>query len=367
LSFNSSVSMEDREILQRQWDDEVKKRLPIFVVECDIENNRNAFNELQLSTAPAIVLLPPTFSAKSTPTQHLLSSLPSKYRFIPQSLEITEKQFSDFISNHLSHPIRSTATTTNSNPITALIEKIAGFNQIVLSYFLLIAASLLLFFLYLLYRYFSQSKTTSDSSSLSLISLFLPQDRFTNYLVNAQSLSSLPLNRVPLLLAALVWYAFCVSGGMFTIIKDSESGYQVSEGIQWKNLRNNFHQFISNQYMDQTVAESAILAVIYIALTIFIILINQLAFRRRRAGTAAGPLILEILVYLFNVALFLLLLAVITLLYLQLVNVYSRKSSYHWGLNWDWLNRVDWKKVIPFTKYHQFIQQLWEQVKQRLL
>ena len=147
--------------------------------------------------------------------------------------------------------------------------------------------------------------------------------------------------RLPLVLSAITFYFFCVSGGMFTIIKESEAGYETTSSGGFK-----YKDWISQQYMDQTVAESTVLAGLYFCLFALIVFLNSRTFyvRKEGAGWTATGVGGWVVSWVLSPALVVI---GIWLVYLQLINVYSKKNNYHWGWNWRWLNAVQWNKLIP--------------------
>jgi len=53
----------------------------VFMVNADFANNRNVFQKLGLSTAPTLVLVPPTKSKKEIPLSKFFKSIPTKYQY----------------------------------------------------------------------------------------------------------------------------------------------------------------------------------------------------------------------------------------------------------------------------------------------
>ena len=390
LSFNSSVASAQREQMQRDHDDRAKRQLPIYVAELDIENARNVFNVLQLTTAPVVFLLPPSFAVKAPQMSNLLTGLASKYKFVPQSLDITARTITDFINGHVDGKV---SIAPSGGPagldgvagmVTSVRDKISAFQPVILIYFSIILASLLLFFLVSIVSFYwkpralpvstvseaqSGDKSLDEVSSSSLLSYFLPSTSVNSYNPSASSIASLNfyqlprlLRTLPLIVAGITFYLFCVSGGMFTIIKDTDSGYSVSATGKWE-----FRQWISNQYMDQTVIESSVLAALYLTLTALVILLNSRTFYHPSSSSSSYSV--------YNIAgwlsswlvspLWILLAAVFV--YLQLVNVYSKKNNYNWGVNWRWLKQVDWQKAIPSPVFHRYLRMVWAEVLKRLL
>jgi len=69
----------------------------VFVVNADFANNRNAFQKLGLSTAPQLVLVPPTKSKKEIPLSKFFKSIPTKYQY-----SLTQGRSAEEIGNWIS-------------------------------------------------------------------------------------------------------------------------------------------------------------------------------------------------------------------------------------------------------------------------
>ena len=390
LSYNGSVPAAQREQMQREHDERAKQQLPIYVVELDIENARNVFNVLQLTTAPVVFLLPPSFAPKAAQMANLLTGLSGRYKFVPQSLDISARTFVDFINGHVDGKLSMAPSSGSAGfeglggLVTWLQNKISGFQPVILIYFSIILASLLLYFLVSLVTfYFKQrssrpstdgepsldGKAVDDAHSSSLLSFFLPSSTVNRYNPSASSIASLNfyqlprlLRTLPLIVAGITFYLFCVSGGMFTIIKDTDSGYTVSSTGRWE-----FRQWISNQYMDQTVVESTVLAALYLSLTALFVLLNSRTFYQPSPASSrlsASSIVGWLSSWLVS-PLWIVLAGVFV--YLQLVNVYSKKNNYNWGVNWRWLKQVDWQKAIPSPVFHRYLRMVWAEVLKRLI
>ena len=394
LSFNGSVAASQREQLQRDHDERAKRALPVFVAELDIDNARNVFNVLQLTTAPVVFLLPPSFAPKAPQMANLLSGLASKYKFVPQTLDIHAKTMIDFINGHVDNKLSSAPTGGPAGldgvagVLQSIKDRISGFQPVILIYFSIILASLLLFLLtQLASAYWKRAPSpvatvvdpqqpqlagaapVADSDSSSLLSYLFPSSTVNAYNPSASSIATLNfysvsrlLRTLPLVVAGVTFYLFCVSGGMFTIIKDTDSGYSVSSSGKWE-----FKQWISGQYMDQTVVESTVLATLYLTLTALFVLLNSRTFHRPSpdasslsassvAGWLSSWLVSPLWIVLLGV-----------FVYLQLVNVYMRKTSYNWGVNWRWLKAVNWQKTIPSPVFHRYLRMLWAEVQKRFI
>ena len=362
LAFNATTSAAERERLQREHDDEVKKSLPVFVVEADIDDNRNAFNTMQITSAPTILLLPPSFSPKPPSLTSFLPSVAGKYRFIPQSLDLSASTWTTFLNGHVEPKVELAAGPGAIGWVELGTNRLQSFNPVILAYFAVIAAGLLAFLVAALYRAYC----ARGAEPFSLISFFLPTTSTATYAVTASSIASLNfaqpwllLPRLPLILSAIAFYLFCVSGGLFTVIKESDFGfdYTASGALRYSN-------WISNQYMDQTVAESTVLAGLYCALFALIVVMNSRTFHMRRGEgwTASRALGWAVSWAASPVGL----LALIALVYLQLINVYGKKNNYHWGMNWKWLNAVQWNRLIPYPQFHRYVDQLWKMIMRRM-
>ena len=365
LSFNASVSAAERERLQREHDDEVKRGLPVFLVEMDIDSNRNVFNTLQLTTAPTIVMLPPTFASKPAAVASLLSVLPSRFRFVPQSMEMTAATFLDFMNPFLTPQVgkgAGGAAGDGGGWLQAVEDRVRAFNPIILFYFTAIAGFLLLYLLVTLLLSSSYCRRKDEAQQpFSLIAYFLPSSSSvpaSAYAKTASGISTLNfhqlrrlLSRLPLILAALTFYLFCISGGMFTIIKDSETG----DADHW----------ISNQYMDQTVSESAVLTLLYLLLSALIVLVNSRSFHWRAEDSGLWSRVLSWLLSCLLSPLWLL--AAFVFVWLQLVNIYGKKNSYHWGVNWRWLRDLQWDKIIRWPAFHRYVNMAWTLIQKRLI
>ena len=391
LSFNATVTAAEREELQREHDDRAKRQLPIYVVELDIENARNVFNVLQLTSAPVIFLLPPSFAVTAPQMANLLTGLSSRYKFVPQSLDVTPRTILDFINGHVEGKLSMAAPTGGATGLegvagvlTSVRDRISAVQPVILIYFSIILVCLLLFLVVSIvsfYRKSSSSRVSTDAdpsnaapsldeaNSSSLLSFFLPSTSSNSYNPSASSIASLNfyqlprlLRTLPLIVAGITFYLFCVSGGMFTIIKDTDSGYSITPTGKWE-----FKHWISNQYMDQTVIESTVLASLYLALTALFVLVNSRTFYQPTSHSATFSLsnVLGWLSSWLVSPLWLVLAAVFV--YLQLVNVYSKKNSYNWGVNWRWLKQVDWQKTIPSPAFHRYLRILWTEVQKRLI
>ena len=393
LAFNASVASSQHEQSQRDHDDRAKRNLPIFVAELDIDNARNVFNVLQLTTAPVIFLLPPSFAPKAAPVSNLLTGLNGRYKFVPQSMDISQRTFVDFINGHIDGKL-SVASSSGSAGIDGVSgvvhfirSKISGFQPVILMYFSIILASLALFFLVSLGSHYwskraartaavddaatatsSDVKVVDDANSSSLLAFFLPSTTVNVYNLSASSIASLNfyqlprlLRTLPLIVAGITFYLFCVSGGMFTVIKDTDSGYSVSASGKWE-----FKDWISNQYMDQTVIESTVLATLYLTLATLFVLLNSRTFHRPSSSSSySASSVLGWLSSWLVSPLWIVLAAM--LVYLQLVNVYSKKNNYNWGVNWRWLKQIDWQKTIPSKAFHHYLQMAWKEVQKRLI
>ena len=370
LSFNATTPPSERERLQREHDEQAKRSLPIFIVEADIDQNREAFNALQLSSAPTLVLLPPSFSPRPPVLSSLLTSLASRYRYIPQSLDLTPTHFIDFINTHVEPKVAQSTSAAGLGWTDMLTARLRAFNPVILGYFSVIAVGVLLFLLgvgWRAYRAKGEGGVAGVQEPFNLMAFFLPQHTVTTYSVTASSIAALNfyqlgslLPRLPLILSALTFYLFCVSGGMFTVIKESDAGYEwtAAGGVRYKD-------WISGQYMDQTVAESTVLAGLYASLCALLVLLNSRTFYVRREGE--GWTVWGVLAWLWSWAVSPVgVLCCIALVYLQLINVYSKKNSYHWGMNWRWLNAVQWNKVIPYPAFHKYAHSLWALIMKRM-
>ena len=367
VEFNATTTAAERERIQREVDDAAKKRLPVFVVEADIDDNRNAFNAMQLTSAPTLVLLPPSFSAKTPAVAGLLASVASKYRYVPQSLDMHAGTFIDFVNGHVEPKVEKTSAGAGLGFTELVLTRLHSFNPVILLYFSIIAAGLLLFALVAVYRLYCRRRPEGEAERFSLFSYFLPSGQEASYTVAASTITGLNFYgwgrfgpRLPLVLSSITFYFFCVSGGMFTIIKESEAGYETtaSGGFKYKD-------WISHQYMDQTVAESTVLAGLYLALFALIVLLNSRTFylRKEGAGWKASAVGGWLVSWVLSPALVLL---GIWLVYLQLVNVYSKKNNYHWGWNWRWLNAVQWNKLLPYPALHKQLDVIWKMVLKRM-
>ena len=399
LSFNGSVTAAQREQLQRDHDDRAKRQLPVYVVELDIENARNVFNVLQLTTAPVVFVQPPSFAPKAPPMSNLLGGLNSRYKFVPQSLDITARTVLDFLNGHLDGKLTVAPTGGSAGwdgiagVLSSVRDRITGFQPVILIYFSIILASLLLYFLVSLVGFYwrrssppfststdpssaagnaphSAGPAVDDASSSSLLAFFLPSTSVNVYSLSASSIASLNfyqlprlLRTLPLIVAGITFYLFCVSGGMFTIIKDTDSGYSVSSTGKWE-----FRQWISNQYMDQTVIESTVLATLYLTLAALFVLLNSRTFYQPASQSASAFSASSIAGWLSSwlVSPLWIVLAA-AFVYLQLVNVYSKKNSYNWGVNWRWLRQVDWQRAIPSPAFHRYLRLAWAEVLKRLI
>lgn len=357
LTFNTTVTSSERERLQREYDDKMKKTLPIFIVEADIDDNRNHFNTMGLSSAPTIVLLPPSFSPRSTPLASFLSAVPAKYRYIPQSLDLTENHFIDFINAHIEPPVQK-GGGGGVGLVEGLKGKVEAFHPVILSYFSVILSGVVLYLLIVVYRAYCKK----GGEGVSLIAFFLPSSTPPSSTVsvassipnlNFSSLSSL-FTRLPLILSSITFYLFCVSGGMFTIIKDSESGFTSTSTYS--------SSWVSGQYMDQTIAESTVLLGLYGSLATLMIVLNSRTFYWRREGGWKEWMGWGLSWVMTPIGL----LVLMGLVWLQLINVYSKKNHYNWGVNWKWLKQVEWNKVIPYPAFHRWVGVAWKWAMKRM-
>ena len=55
--------------------------LDVFILNADFSNNRNVFQKLGLSTAPTLVMVPPSKSKKEIPLSKFFKSIPTKYQY----------------------------------------------------------------------------------------------------------------------------------------------------------------------------------------------------------------------------------------------------------------------------------------------
>ena len=201
---------------------------PIFFVNVDAAKNREVFEAMKLSTAPAPIILPPRASSKPMKLPTVLTSTPAKQRYQLQA------------RNH-PHDIVMFIHKNSQQMITINYNAYNG-EEIIIG---VLAAATALF---VLYRYFDQ-----------IVALRLnPNLRF--------------------MLCLLGWtlYMWCISGGMYNIIKGNIFAHTEKDRPT---------EYISNEPRDQYGAEGLILGFIIIAASTMLVICNLKAFE----GTPQKP------------------------------------------------------------------------------
>ena len=209
---------------------------PIFFINVDANRNREVFESMKLNTAPTSVILSPRLSSKPLKQSSLLSSTPSKQRFVLQP------------RNH-PHDVVMFIHKNSGQMIVINYNAVNG-EEIVIA---TLAAACALF---VLYRYFEQIVALRRN----------PQIRF--------------------ILCIVGWcaYMWCISGGMYNIIKGNIFAHSEKDRAT---------EYISSEPRDQYGAEGLILGFLNIAASSMLVLCNLRAFEGWREGKAGGGAMLR--------------------------------------------------------------------------
>jgi hypothetical protein len=265
--------------------DEMQKnpsRTPIIFFNVDASKAHEVFQSMQLNSVPLLFLLPPRLGSKPLkPSFH--STVDSKYRFPAQ------QQNSPFSIVEYVQRVSHTAITLNLNGIT-------GEEIIIAVLFLAIA-------IFVIYRYF---------------------EALVRFYRNERSREHL---RVLICWGSWAVYMWCISGGMYNIIRGTEfARYEKDKPTE----------YISGDPRDQYGAEGLILGFFNVAAAAMLTLCNeQIRDTSSRTSTSKNNVLKNIwsgIVPLFTpVACLLLLVA----FWFQIVAIYSSKNrGYNRGFVW---------------------------------
>ena len=199
----------------------------VFFVNMDASRNRDVFDAMKLSTAPTSIILPPRSTSKPMKLSTVLSATPGKARFGLQA------------KNH-PHDVVLWLHKNSGQMVTINYNAVNG-EEIVIG--VLFALTLL----FVVYRYFEPIMAFRHNPNLRFV------------------------------LCLLGWtaYMWCISGGMYNIIKGNIFAHTEKDRPT---------EYISNEPRDQYGAEGLILGFTIIAASAFLVLCNLKAFEGKAIG-----------------------------------------------------------------------------------
>jgi oligosaccharyltransferase complex subunit gamma len=191
---------------------------PVFFVEADIARCRRVFEELNMQSAPTILIAPPKISTSNPRSNLFLSSIKSKYKFNSLSPTLQPEELN-------SQLLKITGVDVN-------IERPVPFMLLVLI------------------------------ASVGVLGLFAVYKYFSLYLVlRKQSMLFFGLG--------LVAYLFCISGGMFNIIRNTPFAGEDHNGDVSYIHGGNRNQYGVEGYIMGSVEVGCGLALVMLTLTAF--------------------------------------------------------------------------------------------------
>lgn len=196
--------------------------LPVFFANVDMARCADLYKELKFTQAPYLILAPPRLGTKPVKPTEFIRTLPQKYRFNLQAT-MTPNDFAGFIHKLAGSHVHIEAAKP-------------GFTDLVFSLVVLSAIA------------FVGVKYGSD------IILHLREVRGIRFLV---------------LLLGCVVYCWCISGGMYNVLK----GTQFAETRQDGSIN-----YINGDARDQFAAEGLIIGVLNLAAAAAVIVLNSRSF-----------------------------------------------------------------------------------------
>jgi hypothetical protein len=184
--------------------------------------------------------------------------------------------------------------------------------------------------------------------------------RLYSFELNYKKLSTLSFYRFWFILCAILFYMFCISGGMYNIIRGNTYHY----------IDNNPFSYIQQDGHDQSLIEGYIMGSISICLSILLIWINQYSFKYVYYNDGNDSWITKIWkIFRWILSCFVSpLVCIILFVYIWsfFIEIYSRKNrSYKSGFVWNppflskyldqlpkikfkWIAEINWKKNWKF-------------------
>jgi len=376
------------------WDAETKQRMPVFFVQVDIDNCGEVFRALGMQSAPTMVMLPPTAAASVGPLPALLSSLPSKNKFVLMKAEMSAADLNEFVGKVVGQA--PSLTTTRAPGLAGWVQLVSAVLNLMdpVRYLLLCVASAMLCLLALLYslqRLYSmvQQRRARSLRAQGIVSRELSpselvtQRVFSQYSAElaATSLGTPSLTRsthavAPLVafvkprrlglfrwwfvLAGCLVYLFGISGCMFTILR-GRGGFPSAAAFWSQPLRRmlDVWQYIeAGDSHDQSALEGLALGLLQLALASILVLLNRTAFTERLLRPpSAAPLTLAerakaVLRWLLSLLLSPLLWGTLFFLtWRTVVAIYSKKNpSYKHGFVWKHWQPSHFKPMLSYLQ-----------------
>lgn len=260
--------------------------LPVFYANVDMARCGDIFKELKFTSAPYMLLAPPRLSTNTLKSNVFLGSLPQRYRFNLQA-SMAPGDFSNFI-----HKLTGSAERVEIGAAKP------GLVDLVLM--------------------------LSVLASLGFIGV-----RYGSSIV--LSLRSWRGVKSFALMAGLALYCWCISGGMYNIIR----------GTQWaENRRDGSVNYINGDARDQFAAEGLIIGVLNLAAAVALVVVNTRGFESSASGAggaakakptpmqhalnALGPVLSP------GVCL-----ALAVFLWSRILGIYTQKNG-HYRMGWVW-------------------------------
>lgn len=195
--------------------------------------NQKLFEEMSFNSAPMMVLAPPRLASSPIKTNDFLKKLPPKYRFNLQS-------------------------SMQPNDFASFVNKLAGCHV----------------------ELNSAPASTGDLIlvSLGLIGMSVAAWRFgydiLMFLRGAEGI------RFPIVVGGWLFYAWCISGGMYNIIRHTQFAETRKDGSV---------NYINGDARDQYAAEGMILGALNLAVAVMIVLMNSRAYGTTEVVDVKNP------------------------------------------------------------------------------
>lgn len=199
-------------------EDEDPDYKPTFFVSIDVTHNREIFDALGLNTAPTVTVVPPKLTAGTPEVGKFLNKLPSKYRFTSISFTTDANEIMAFVDKFTGDSVQ--------------VVKEAGYTDLIKVVIVLGGGGFVLF------RYFDK-------------------------------LATLRKNQVLFVVAAWLFYGYCMSGGMFNNIRGTEFTGRDQQG----NTR-----YVHGGARDQYAAEGYMMGFCYLGAGYLLVVLNSTAF-----------------------------------------------------------------------------------------
>jgi hypothetical protein len=360
LNFMQNYMKQDTSVADPQWNDfekqvkqaeeDLKKQLPMFFVQLDIEAARQTFTALSIQTAPLIYVLPPAFSPvlASKQLSNFLKSQPGRNKFQQTANSVTLPQLSSFLSGFIEGQldVADDKSASELRLIEPIRQKFASFDPIFKVYLSVMASLVGLLVVSLLAKqylpYFKSQRATREKMTQEAnarrraAGLDVLLGPVNNYNIAAWSLSGLNPFKLWCITVTWLFYLWASGGGMYNIIKESrlDGDNQTFYGY-FTNFLNNIYPSMGDQF----VVETYTIGSSYILLAASIVLLNSLAFRSKSINPKQNKsleLAQNVAQYLFSVIFSpLLLLYVFHWLLRQNVAIYAKKNGQYLNTIWS--------------------------------